>query len=126
MPRPSGGWPRTLVDFLAGLARWPGTFWRLPGRVLDRLDERVAVRTRRALGPRGWLVSWQRCPDGRWLARLSGPESVRTIERSGRTRVSAVSRSARAFNRLSALRKCVRDRPFRITSFMDIAPSDSE
>jgi hypothetical protein len=94
--------------------------------VLDRLDERLAVRKRRALGPRGWLVSWQRCPDGRWLARLSGPESVRTIERSGRTRASAISRSARALDRLSVLRKCVRDRPFRITSFMDTASSDSE
>jgi hypothetical protein len=77
---------------------------RLVAAAADALDERGARRRRRELGRRGLLLSWQREPDGRWKARLSGPGLVQTLERTGRSRRRAIDRSARALDRLPALR----------------------
>src|SRR5438128_2094524 len=67
---------------------------RLVVAIVDFMDERVARRHRRVFGRRRLLLSWQREPDGRWKARLSGPGLVHTIERTGRSRRRAIARAA--------------------------------
>lgn len=88
-----------LVFFCEAIGRSPTA-----ARVFDRLDERLARLRREAFGRRGWLLSWQRRPDGSWLARLSGPGLARTIERSARTRSCAILRTARVMARIRAFR----------------------
>ena len=78
--------------------------WAAAARWLDRLDERRARHRRATLGLKRWLLSWHRRADGRWVARLSGPATVRTIERAARTRAAAIARSERALTRLEAWR----------------------
>jgi hypothetical protein len=78
--------------------------YRLVARAIDLLDERRARRRREAFGRRRWLLSWHRDPDGRWRARLSGPEAPRTVERTSGTRVGAIARAAQAMERLLAFR----------------------
>lgn len=79
---------------------WPA---KLLGDGLDWLDERMARRKRRKFGRKGWLLSWSTDPEGRWLARLSGPRFPRTVERTAKSRLQAIGRSARALTRLEAL-----------------------
>lgn len=99
--RPAFEVPAPFRRLHALLRSWPG---RLVARVVDLLDERIARRRREEFGRRGWLLSWQREPDGRWKARLSGPEAVHTIERTATTRSRAIARSARAMTRLRSIR----------------------
>lgn len=76
---------------------------RLFPRILDRLDEARAHQLRRDLGSRRWLVSWSRKPAAGqppWLARVSCPQLSLTIERRGRSRVSASLRAQTALERL--------------------------
>jgi hypothetical protein len=68
------------------------------------VDERRARRLRLRFGQRRWLVSWQRQPDGRWLARLSCPSLVFTLERIGSTRTAAIAHAAHTMNAILALR----------------------
>ena len=90
------------LDWLCeALATAPTAF---PAGAIDRLDERLARARREAFGRRNWLLSWHRAPDGSWRARLSGPDSDRTIERSARTRACAILLSARAMSRIRAFR----------------------
>jgi hypothetical protein len=89
------------VDEESRGATWRGRLRHLtPARLLawagDGHDERRAERRRAELGRQGWLVSWLREPDGGWRARLSGPHTVRTIERTARTRRGAIERAWRA------------------------------
>ncbi|MGE3818702.1 MAG: hypothetical protein AB7I30_04655 [Isosphaeraceae bacterium] len=70
---------------------------------LDWLDAHRARRRRQTFGQRGWLLSWSRDADGRWRARLSGPEFPRTIERSASNRVKAIERAAQALTLLGTL-----------------------
>ena len=73
------------------------------------MDERRALRLRNRLGGRGWLVSWQWQAEangtGRWLARLSCPSLVFTLERMGKTRTEAIEAAARSLVQLLALRQ---------------------
>ena len=70
---------------------------RQNARVADWIDEQRAHRRRTMFG--------------RWRARLSSPESPRTIERTARTRAGAIARAARAIDRVLALRSAqARDR----------------
>ncbi|GAC1469672.1 MAG: hypothetical protein NVSMB9_13740 [Isosphaeraceae bacterium] len=78
-------------------------YWFLV-RFLDRRDERQACSHREEFGGRRWVLSWHRRSDGLWTARLSGPEVVRTLERTARTRRKAIARAARAMSSLSARR----------------------
>jgi hypothetical protein len=89
------GPPRPLV---AGPLRTP-VEW-----IADRMDERRARRLRFQLGRRRWLVSWQRQSDGRWLARLSCPSLVFTLERTGTTRTAAIARALRTLDVILSLR----------------------
>ena len=100
--------------------------WDCFSGAVDWLDERAALRKRRAFGKRGWLLSWYLGADRRWRARLSGPEIVHTIERSGPTRASAIARSARALHRLPELRETVRDRMHALTGLSKETPTDPE
>jgi hypothetical protein len=68
------------------------------------MDERRARRLRFQLGRRRWLVSWQRRSDGRWLARLSCPSLVFTLERSGKTRTAAIAHAMRTLDVILSLR----------------------
>ncbi len=93
---------RTPLRQLAILLKFgPGP---LVARLIDRADERLARRRRESFGRRHWLLSWQRESDGRWKARLSGPETVHTVERTATTRSRAIDRSARALTRLGTIR----------------------
>jgi hypothetical protein len=95
----------------------------LPRRVLDVLDEQLAQGRRTTFGRRRRLLSWHREPDGRWQARLSGPELERTIERSARTRIWAIRRSARAMDRTPSLRDQIETRR---ALDLDFDPGDDE
>jgi hypothetical protein len=101
-----------------GLSRFVNRFrpLRAVAGLLDGWDERAARRLRESLGKRGRLVSWSREADGRWRARISGPGVVRTLERTGRTRHRAVTRSIDALDRLPALRALIGSRPGRRSS----------
>jgi hypothetical protein len=65
--------------------------------LLEEIDEERARRLRQAYGQRHWLVSWQPAGDGSWLARLSGPGVLETVERTGRSRLAAIEEAALAF-----------------------------
>jgi hypothetical protein len=95
-----------LALFFEAVGRSP-----LPARIFNRLDERLAVARRAALGRRRWLLSWHRRPDGSWLARLSGPGFERTIERSALTRSGSILLATRALNRIQKFRDQTRIRP---------------
>ena len=73
---------------------WPGL------HRLDQDDERRARLMRETLGHRLYLVSWEHQPDGLWMARLSGPGLVVTIERIEKSRGRAILRAERAMNRI--------------------------
>jgi hypothetical protein len=81
-----------------------GHFRTPVGWIFDRVDERRARRLRCRLGQRRWLLSWQQQSDGRWLARLSCPALVVTLERAGRTRTAAIAHAVRTLNSILALR----------------------
>ena len=66
----------------------------------DRHDERRAHERRSTLGTRRWLVSWQREPDCRWRARVSGPGVAHTVEGTGRTRIRAIGRAVAAMEQI--------------------------
>jgi hypothetical protein len=70
----------------------------------DHVDERRARRLRFQIGQRRWLVSWHRKSDGRWLARLSCPSLVFTLERTGKTRTAAIVQAVHTMNSILALR----------------------
>jgi hypothetical protein len=89
--------PGVFPQAVSGVVGAPA---RLADWAFGTLDERRARRLREELGRRRWLVSWQRDPDGRWRARLSGPETPRTVERTARTRSRAIERAARAMGRI--------------------------
>jgi len=76
-----------------GPLRWIVGFW-------DRIDNRRACELREAYGQRLRLLSWERDPDGRWGARLSGPGIERTIVRTGRSRFRAAEAASVAMDRL--------------------------
>lgn len=101
-----------VVRWVVGGAARLGLFRPLAG-ALDLLDERLARRFRRRFGRRQRLLSWHREPDGRWRARLSCPDVVRTVERTASTRWRAITRSARALDRLPALRARLGRQPRR-------------
>jgi hypothetical protein len=82
--------------------------------MIDRLDERRAVRLRAVLGKDRWLVSWQYEGDRRWRARLSCSLLVSTLERTGRTRTEAIGRAAQALDRLLTLRDIFHRREIRV------------
>lgn len=115
---------RDRLRRLAGLARWVGRMVVRSAihlglvngfvRVIDVLDERAAQRLQGTLGRRRWLVSWQRDANGRWRARLSGPELIHTIERTGGTRWRAIRRSVGALDRLPTLRARIGRKPRRV------------
>ena len=58
--------------------------------MIDSRDDRIAREMRDAFGRCGWLVSWHRLGDDSWLARLSCPDIVETVEEFGRTRREAI------------------------------------
>lgn len=58
--------------------------------MIDARDDRIAREMREAFGRAGWLVSWQRHTDDSWMARVSCPEVVETVEEFGRTRREAI------------------------------------
>ena len=87
-------------------------------RLIDNVDERAARRLRRALGRRAWLVSWQPGRNGRWQARISAPELVRTIERTGWTRWQAIRRATAAVDRLPTLRARIGRHPRHVAGVM--------
>ncbi|GAC1315897.1 MAG: hypothetical protein NVSMB14_15520 [Isosphaeraceae bacterium] len=58
--------------------------------MIDARDDRIAREMREAFGRCGWLVSWHRHRDDSWLARLSCPDIVETVEEFGRTRREAI------------------------------------
>ena len=102
-PAAAGGLGRGLVAAWAPL--------RAVARLRDRLDESSALRARLAHGRLGRLLSWRRGPDGLWVARLSGPEAPRTVERSAATRRGAIARAGRALDRYGELRDGLGPRP---------------
>lgn len=82
-------------------ARCAMTQWII--RLWDWRDDRRARRLRRDYGHHGWLVSWRRLRDDRWLVRLSCPERPETIARRGRSRTEAIRRAD------AVLRRAIRD-----------------
>ncbi len=62
-------------------------------------DETKACHRRDLLGLAGSLVSWLAQEDGSWLARLSGPGLVETVEATGKTRVDAIRKAESEFAR---------------------------
>lgn len=95
---------------LSRLGRWVAgvrlslAAYRYLTEAFDRFDERRACGRRERLGRRWWLLSWQREGRGLWMARLSGPEVMDTIERSGLTRCAAITRSTRAMKQNLSIR----------------------
>jgi hypothetical protein len=67
---------------------------------LDARDARFAGRLREDYGARGWLISWERRGDARWVARLSCPAFPETVTRRGRTRCHAARRAEQALRLL--------------------------
>ena len=66
---------------------------QLMDSLLDEIDEERAKRLRHEFGQRRWVLSWIRADDA-WMARLSAPGVPETIERTGRTRIEAIERTA--------------------------------
>lgn len=73
----------------------------LVARLLDQRDEHLARMRRMQLGVSLKLVSWYPLPDGRWLARLSGPEPLETTEEEGDTRCEAIELAENIHRRAS-------------------------
>jgi hypothetical protein len=109
-PEQPGRWQRVLVVLRLGKTQAPARRFRTPvSWIADSVDERRALRLRNRLGGRRWLVSWQwqegANGTGRWLARLSCPSLVFTLERMGNTRTEAIETAARSLVQLLALRQ---------------------
>lgn len=66
---------------------------QLMDSLLDEIDEERAKRLRHEFGQRRWILSWVR-EDDAWMARLSAPRVINTIEATARTRVQAIERAA--------------------------------
>jgi len=67
----------------------------------DEQDLAHAKYTRQTYGESGWLLSWARTPDGKWVARVSCPQYDETIEGEGPTRRAAINKaSAQLLDRL--------------------------
>jgi hypothetical protein len=113
LPEPLPRWHNVFL--ILRLCRRPpaGVRIRSPVRWIgDRVDEHRARRLRFRLGQRRWLVSWQRQKDGRWLARLSCPSLVFTLERSGGSRTAAIAHAIRTLDTILSLRLLLhRDSP---------------
>jgi hypothetical protein len=109
LPEPLSRWHTILL--ILRLCRRPpaGVRIRSPaGWIGDHVDEHRARQLRFRLGQRRWLVSWQRLNDGRWLARLSCPSLVFTLERSGKTRTAAIAHAIRTLDAILSLRLVLR------------------
>ncbi len=105
-----GRWQRVLVTLrLRRSFEQSGRFRTPVSWIVDSVDERRALRLRDNFGRRRWLVSWHLQPESpgtrRWLARLSCPSLVFTLERTGKTRTEAIESAARALVQLLALRQ---------------------
>jgi hypothetical protein len=105
LPEPLWRWHRILLILRIGGRPRAAVRIRSPvGWIGDRVDEHRARRLRFQLGRRRWLVSWQRQDDGRWLARLSCPSLVFTLERSGKTRTAAIAHAVSTLDVILSLR----------------------